>query len=193
VLDFISYNRFNSFLDRLVAVRTTVTSTSYVDNSPNDLFTGPVGTILQKRGHIFSYKYPGDSDFTTINHANNSLEKLCKKYEVLLGAGVNKNATWVKLDASPGKKWANRGSKVQDCVICEIFVCPPPPTPTPYPYYYFDYLQAGTLRVKKLIVNGAGDCPPTSPGTFGQIVVCENYIYIYDGPRWKRFELSTYY
>lgn len=201
MLDFISYNRFNTFIDRLIAVRTTVTSTSYVDNSADDLFTGPVGTILQKKGNIFSYKYPGDSDFTVINYANNSIEKLCNKYTVLLTSGVNKNVTWVKLNNSPGKKWNNRGVKSQDCSICEILPSTPcatpivtyiTPTPTPSGYNLGD-ITIGTLRVTKLIIDSNSECPPTTTGTFGQIVVCENYLYIYDGPSWKRFELSTYY
>ena len=78
MLDFISYNRFNTFIDRVLTVRKTVTSTSYVDNSADDLFTGPVGTILQKRGNVFSYKYPNDSDFTVINYANNSIADLIR-------------------------------------------------------------------------------------------------------------------
>jgi len=201
VLDFISYNRLNTFIDRLVAVRNTVTSTSYVDNSPSGLFTSPVGTILQKRGNIFSYKYPTDSDFRVINYANNSITKLCDKYQVLLTDGINKNVTWVKLDNSPGTKWENRGVKNQSCVICEIAPsspCSTPivtyliPTPTPY-FYYFDDVIIGTLRVKKLIVNNTMDCPPTGVGSYGQVIVCENYLYVYDGIEWKRLELSIYY
>lgn len=183
-------------------VRKTVTSVSYIDNSADGLFTGPVGTILQKRGNVFSYKYPNDSGFTTINYANNSIETLCNKYSVLLNSGVNKNVTWVKLDVNPGKKWENRGVKSQDCIICEIVPSAPcvtpivtyiiPPTPTPYGYNLGN-VTIGTLRVTKLIIDSNSECPPTTAGTFGQVVVCENYLYIYDGPRWKRFELSTYY
>jgi hypothetical protein len=209
VLDFISYNRFNTFIDRLVTVRTTVTSTSYVDNSPNDLFTSPTGTILQKRGNVFSYKYPGDSDFTTINYANNSIEKLCKKYEVLLSGGVNRNVTWIKTDNSPNKTWANRGVSVQECIICEIapsapcatpivtYIIPTYPIPTsPLPNCCGDLgdsVTINTLRVTTLIVDSTTDCPPSTAGTYGQISVCENYLYIYDSAGWKRFELSNYY
>lgn len=201
MLDFISYNRFNTFIDRLVTVRTTVTSTSYVDNSPNGLFTSPTGTILQKRGNVFSYKYPGDSDFTTINYANNSIEKLCKKYEVLLSDGVNRNVTWIKTDNSPNKTWANRGLGVQECIICEIV--PLAPCATPIVTYIIptsnccgdlgDSVTINTLRVTTLIVDSTTDCPPSTAGTYGQISVCENYLYIYDSAGWKRFELSNYY
>jgi hypothetical protein len=37
------------------------------------------------------------------------------------------------------------------------------------------------------------NCPPTGIGAYGQVMVCENYIYVYDGTDWKRFELSIYY
>jgi hypothetical protein len=195
VLDFISYNRFNTFIDRILTVRKTATSTSYIDNSANDLFTGPSGTILQKQGNIFSYKYPTDSDFTIINYANNSIEALCNKYSVLLTSGVNKNVTWVKLDNSPGKKWENRGVKCQSYIVCEIVPCTP--TPTPYSYYCCGDLGSsvtiGTLKVTKLIVDSNTNCPPTTAGTRGQVAICENYLYIYDGVEWKRFEISNYY
>jgi hypothetical protein len=202
VLDFISYNRFNTFIDRVLTVRKTVTSTSYVDNSADDLFTGPIGTILQKRGNVFSYKYPNDSDFTVINYANNSIESLCNKYSVLLNSGLNKNVTWVKTNNSPGKKWQNRGIKSQDCIICEITPSSPCSTPivtyivpTPYTYYVYNLgdITVGTLTVTTLIVESTTNCPPTVAGTIGQVSVCENYLYIYDGSEWKRFELSTYY
>ena len=198
MLDFISYNRFNTFIERLLVVKKTQFLPSYVDNSPNGLFTGPVGTIFQKRGNIFSYKYPGDSSFTTINQVNNSIEKLCNNYVVALNEGVNKNVTWVKKDNSPGTKWENRGINSQICIICEITPAVPCPTatPTPYtptPYTYYGDITVGTLRVTTLIVDSDTPCPPTSAGTFGQITICENYIYVYDGNEWKRFELSIYY
>lgn len=205
MLDFISYNRFNTFLERLASVRNTETSTSYVDNSPNGLFTGPAETILQKRGNIFSYKYPGDSDFTTINYANNSIDKLCNKYAALFETGVNKNVTWIKKDNSPGKTWENRGATNQSCVICEIAPAAPCvtpivtnifPTPTPGAYCCGNLgssVQINKLTVQKLIIDSTTSCPPSGTGSFGQVSVCENFLYIYDGVGWKRFELSNYY
>ena len=201
MLDFISYNRFNTFIERLLVVRKTQFSPSYVDNSANGLFTGPAGTILQKRGNIFSYKYPNDSDFTVINYTNNTIERLCNKYSVILNGGVNKNVTWVKKDNSPGTKWENKGVNSQICVICEIAPAAPcvtpiisyiVPTPTPYAYNLGD-ITVGTLNVNTLIIDSNTTCPPTGAGSFGQVSVCENYLYIYDGTEWKRFELSTYY
>jgi hypothetical protein len=197
VLDFISYNRFNTFIERLLVVRKTQFSPSYVDNSANGLFTGPAGTILQKRGNVFSYKYPNDSDFTVINLINNSIERLCNNYSVVLNDGVNKNVTWTKKDNSPGTKWENKGVRSQICVICEITpasaCATPTPYPTPTPYTYYGDIDVGTLTVTTLIVDSNTPCPPTGAGTFGEITVCENYMYIYDGIEWKRFELSTYY
>jgi hypothetical protein len=51
----------------------------------------------------------------------------------------------------------------------------------------------GTLTVTTLIVDSETPCPPTGAGTFGQVLVCDNYLYIYDGVEWKRSELSVYY
>jgi hypothetical protein len=176
-------------------------SSTYVDNSPNGLFTGPVGTILQKRGNVFSYKYPNEASFTTINYVNNSIQRLCSN--PALSGGINKNVTWVKMDDSPGTKWQNRGLQSEICTICEIapaLPCNTPivtyifptPTPTPPPYDLGDII-VGTLTVTTLIVDSETPCPPTGAGTFGQVLVCDNYLYIYDGVEWKRSELSVYY
>lgn len=56
-------------------------------------------------------------------------------------------------------------------------------------------ISASTATITTLIVNDSGSCTPTSSttGTFGQIIICENYIYVYDGVQWKRGEFSTYY
>lgn len=57
-----------------------------------------------------------------------------------------------------------------------------------------DEIIAGTATITTLIVNDSGSCTPTpsTTGTFGQIIICENYIYVYDGVQWKRGELSVY-
>jgi hypothetical protein len=62
--------------------------------------------------------------------------------------------------------------------------------PTTYPE-----LTVGTATVITLIVNDSGSCTPTSStaGTFGQFIICENYIYVYDGVQWKRSEASPYF
>jgi len=143
-----------------------------------------------------------DPDFTVINYTNNTIERLCNNYSVVLNSGVNKNVTWVKKDNSPGTKWENKGVNSQICVICEITPAAPcttpiisyiTPTPTPSPYTYYGDIVVGTLRVTTLIVDSNTPCPPTGSGSFGQVSICENYLYIYDGTKWKRFELSTYY
>jgi hypothetical protein len=55
-------------------------------------------------------------------------------------------------------------------------------------------ITAGTATITTLIVDNSAACEPTptTSGTFGQIIICENYIYVYDGSRWKRGELTTY-
>jgi len=64
--------------------------------------------------------------------------------------------------------------------------------PTPTTYDLGD-ITVGTLTVTTLIVDSETPCPPTDAGTFGQVSVCDNYLYIYDGVEWKRSELSVYY
>jgi hypothetical protein len=105
------------------------------------------------------------------------------------------------MDNSPGTKWQNRGLQSEICVICEIAPAAPcntpivtyiVPTPTPYTYGMGD-VTIGTLTVTNLIVDSETPCPPTSAGTYGQVSVCDNYLYIYDGAEWKQFEVSTYY
>ncbi len=212
MLDFIAYNRINTFVNKLVTVSETVTDANYIDNSPNGIFTGPKGTILQKRGNVLSYKYPTDVNYTVLNYASNSIGNLLNKYAVILNRGVNKNVTWIKQDSENGTKWKNQGTSTTDCQICEVIVpaspCltpvityfgPPAPTnPTPIPptpgcthinCLYVDYLTANNL----VVISEKCEPGPGTPGTFGEIVICENYIYVYDGVKWKRTELSVYY
>ena len=186
MLDFIAYNRMNTFVSRLVSVSETVTDTSYVDNSPNGLFTSPKGTILQKAGNVISYKYPGENTFTTLNYASNSINNLLTKYNVILGRGVNKNVTWIKSDTDGGTSWKNKGSLMK-CIP------PPTPTPTPTPPTCTSYFCADAIETVTLVISGTGSCEPSpsATGTYGQIMICENYIYVYDGA-WKRVALETY-
>lgn len=209
MLDFIAYNRINTFVNKLVTVSETITDTNYIDISPNGIFTGPKGTILQKRGNVLSYKYPGDANYTVLNYASNSIGNLLNKYSVILNRGVNKNVTWIKQDSENGTQWANQGSSNSSCQICEILPSSPcltpvityfgtptatnptpiPPTPN-YTYLYVEY-----LTVKTLIVDNHEKCipGPTTPGVFGEIIVCENHMYVHDGTKWKRIALTVYY
>ena len=211
MLDFIAYNRINSFVNRLVTVSETITDPNSVDNSPNGIFTGPQGTILQKSGNVLSYKYPGDINFTILNYASTSIGNLLNKYGVILNRGVNKNTTWVKMDGETGTSWQNRGSNTSSCQICEIvpsspcltptntpLISPTPTpthTPTPTPTPNFTYLTVYYLHVETLIIDNRAKCEPgpTTPGYYGEIIICENYIYVYDGTKWKRVELTVYY
>lgn len=196
MLDFISYNRLDYFVKRLALVATTK-SAPYVDNSPDGIFTSPKGTILQKQGNLLSYKYPGDTNFTIINYSTESIRAFLNSYSTTLNSGVNKNVVWIKIDDDPGKTWKNRGICTQTYEICEIVSVPPcTPTPTPTPTaYVFDELVVDNLQVENLIVGPPAECPPTesTPGEMGEIMICENYMYVYDGIEWKRFELSIYF
>lgn len=194
MLDFISYNRLDYFVKRLASVATTK-SAPYVDNSPDGIFTSPKGTILQKQGNLLSYKYPGDTNFTIINYSTESIRAFLNSYSTVLNSGVNKNVVWIKIDDDPGKTWKNRGICTQTYEICEIVPpCTPTPTPTPTAYV-FDELVVDNLQVENLIVGPPEECPPTesTPGEMGEIMICENYMYVYDGIEWKRFELSIYF
>ena len=213
MLDFIAYNRINTFVTKLVTVSETITDTNYIDNSPNGIFTGPRGTILQKRGNVLSYKYPGDASYTILNYASNSIGSLLNKYNVILNRGVNKNVTWIKQDSENGTKWENQGALANSCQICEIlpsspcvtptvtYISPsvttinPSPTPLPSNDCTCTYLVAERAVIKTLIVSNPEKCEPgpSTPGVFGEILVCENYMYVYDGVKWKRMELTVYY
>jgi len=195
----------------LVTVSETITDPNSVDNSPNGIFTGPQGTILQKSGNVLSYKYPGDVNFTILNYASTSIGNLLNKYGVILNRGINKNATWVKMDSQTGTSWQNRGANTSSCQICEIvpsspcltpvvtYFVPPTPTPTntptPTPTPNFTYLSVYYLQVETLIIDNRAKCEPdeTTTGYYGEIIICENYIYVHDGTKWKRVELTVYY
>jgi hypothetical protein len=58
----------------------------------------------------------------------------------------------------------------------------------------YDEAIAGTATVTTLIVDNSVACEPTpiTSGIVGQIIICENYIYVYDGDRWKRGELTKF-
>ncbi len=58
----------------------------------------------------------------------------------------------------------------------------------------YDEITAGTATITTLIIDNSAACTPTpsTAGTFGQIIICENYIYVYDGTQWKRGELTAY-
>lgn len=198
----------NTFVTKLVAISNTVTDPSYVDNSPNGVFTSPKGTILQKAGNVISYKYPGDRDFTILNYASNSITALLNKYAVILNRGVNKNVTWVKEDSETGTKWAKRNTGVASLSSINgiaLICCPPTPTPTSTPTptpectsiycATIEYLYASYLYTTSLIIDSTGKCEPapTDEGYYGEIRVCENYLYVYDGSgQWKRCDLTTY-
>ena len=57
-----------------------------------------------------------------------------------------------------------------------------------------DEIIVGTATITTLVVDNSSACEPSpsAPGTFGQIIICENYIYVYDGTQWKRGELTIY-
>jgi len=57
-----------------------------------------------------------------------------------------------------------------------------------------DEIIVGTATITTLVVDNSDACEPSpvATGTFGQIIICENYIYVYDGTRWKRGELASY-
>jgi hypothetical protein len=158
--------------------------------SPTGVFTGPPGTILQKQGNILSYKYPTESTFTVLNYASKSIQFVLEKNRIALNKGVNRNATWVKEDSQTHKTWTYIGSLTDTCELCEILPpCPPLTTPPPTGCVVMDCLIVGEFAI-----SGSELCEPdpNDPGIYGQIIICENYVYIYDGTQWKRNQLTTY-
>lgn len=62
------------------------------------------------------------------------------------------------------------------------------------PSTYYSEISASKVTVGRLIISSSALCTPdeSTPGTYGQMVVCENYVYVHDGTKWKRVEIAVY-
>jgi hypothetical protein len=100
--NFTKDGRFDKFLINLAFVSKNETDTSYIDNSPNNIFDGEIGTVLVKNGSDILYKETTDSQFTNLSlyfptEINNKVS--------LLESGINRSATWIKITKSSDKTW----------------------------------------------------------------------------------------
>lgn len=128
-VNFIKDNRFPKFINKLASNSLNQTDSTYVDESPNGIFDGDIGTILVKDGKDVLYKTNTDSEFTNIS---NYFKSVVDAKSGLLTSGINKRATWIKNSSSTEKTWKFLG-----------YTCPFDSTcaPCPIPYVYYPIIS----------------------------------------------------
>jgi len=124
-VNFIKDNRFSKFINKLASNSLNQTDSTYVDDSPNGIFDGDIGTILVKDGKSILYKTNTDDTFTNLSDYYKSI--VDAKSE-LLTSGINKRATWIKNSSSTEKTWKFLGYTCPFDSTCA-------PCPVPYVYY----------------------------------------------------------
>lgn len=124
-VNFIKDNRFPKFINKLASNSLNQTDSAYVDDSPNGIFDGDIGTILVKDGKSILYKTNTDDTFTNLSDYYKSI--VDAKSE-LLTSGINKRATWIKNSSSTEKTWKFLG-----------YTCPFDSTCAPCPVAYTVY------------------------------------------------------
>ena len=124
-VNFIKDNRFPKFINKLASNSLNQTDSTYVDDSPNGIFDGDIGTILVKDGKSILYKTNTDNTFTNLSDYYKSI--VDAKSE-LLTSGINKRATWIKNSSSTEKTWKFLG-----------YTCPFDSTCAPCPVAYTVY------------------------------------------------------
>jgi len=124
-VNFIKDNRFPKFINKLASNSLNQTDSAYVDDSPNGIFDGDIGTILVKDGKSILYKTNTDDTFTNLSDYYKSV--VDSKSE-LLTSGINKKATWIKNSSSTEKTWKFLGYTCPFDSTCA-------PCPVPYVYY----------------------------------------------------------
>ena len=124
-VNFIKDNRFSKFINKLASNSLNQTDSAYVDDSPNGIFDGDIGTILVKDGKSILYKTNTDDTFTNLSDYYKSV--VDSKSE-LLTSGINKKATWIKNSSSTEKTWKFLG-----------YTCPFDSTCAPCPVAYTVY------------------------------------------------------
>ena len=124
-VNFIKDNRFPKFINKLASNSLNQTDSAYVDDSPNGIFDGDIGTILVKDGKSILYKTNTDNTFTNLSDYYKSI--VDAKSE-LLTSGINKRATWIKNSSSTEKTWKFLG-----------YTCPFDSTCAPCPVAYTVY------------------------------------------------------
>ncbi len=67
IVNFIKDSRFPTFINKLASNSLNQTDSTYIDDSPNGIFDGDIGTILTKDGRDILYKSNTDTEFTNIS------------------------------------------------------------------------------------------------------------------------------
>jgi hypothetical protein len=96
-----------------------------VDDSPDGIFDGDIGTVLVKDGKDILYRTNTDTEFTNIS---SYYKTVVDAKSGLLTSGINKKATWIKNSSSTDKSWKFLGYTCpfdSTCAAC----------PIPYTYY----------------------------------------------------------
>lgn len=99
-------DRFQRFIQKIANFAQTARSTSQIDNSPTDIFTGEQGELLTKYKNKIFYRKTNSSEFVSLS---DEYSDLTNQYEYVLSQGVNKYATWQKTSKNDEKQWTFTG------------------------------------------------------------------------------------
>ena len=102
IVNFIKDNRFPKFINKLASNSLNQTDSTYVDDSPDGIFDGDIGTVLIKDGKDILYRTNTDTEFTNIS---SYYKTVVDAKSGLLTSGINKKATWIKNSSSTEKSW----------------------------------------------------------------------------------------
>jgi hypothetical protein len=100
IVNFIKDNRFPKFINKLASNSLNQTDSTYVDDSPDGIFDGDIGTVLIKDGKDILYRTNTDTEFTNIS---SYYKTVVDAKSGLLTSGINKKATWIKNSSSTEK------------------------------------------------------------------------------------------
>lgn len=120
IVNFIKDSRFPTFINKLVSNSLNQTDSTYIDDSPNGIFDGDIGTILTKDGRDILYKSNTDTEFTNISIY---FKTVVDSKSGLLTSGINKRATWIKNSSSTDKTWKFLGYTCpfdSTCAACPV-------------------------------------------------------------------------
>ena len=109
-------DRFQQFVKKLASFSTSGRSSSKVDDSPTDIFTGEAGELLTKYKERIFYRKVNSDTFVSLS---DDYKTLIDTNKFVLSQGINKYATWQKKDGL--KDWDFVGYFTP---ICDINCCP---------------------------------------------------------------------
>ena len=115
-------DRFQRFIQKIANFAQSARSTSQIDNSPTDIFTGEQGELLTKYKNKIFYRKTNSNEFVSLS---DEYSDLTNQYEYVLSQGVNKYATWQKTSKNDEKQWTFTGyfspiSGVDCCVTGSV-------------------------------------------------------------------------